>query len=159
MQTTSKQSVFEKEEFESADNQHIYMPYHYNREVVKLGHVIIKWVQSKYNLSDIMTKPVASSIINELRPILLGYGDFAGFVKRLETGPRELTEKSCRELGGVRSQSISVAYSAYSNPPSTWAITPTEYITRGEDHEHTFTGRNRSVSKKAASHGGWDQST
>ena len=32
-----------KEEFVSAGNQHIYMPYHNNREVVKLGHVIIKW--------------------------------------------------------------------------------------------------------------------
>ena len=61
------------------------MSYHYNREVVKLGHVIIKWVQSKYNLSDIMTKPVASSIINELGPILLGYGGFAELIDSLET--------------------------------------------------------------------------
>ena len=89
-----------KEEFVSAGNQHIHMLYHYNREVVILGHVIIKWVQSKYNLSDIMTKPVASSIIDELGPILLGYGGFAELIDRLKTSPRELTEKSCRELGG-----------------------------------------------------------
>ena len=114
-----------KEEFVSAGNQHIYMPYHYNREVVKLGHVIIKWVQSKYNLSDIMTKPVASAIINELGPILLGYGGFTELIERLETSPRELTEKACRELGGISSQSISTAYIVYSNPPSTWTITDT----------------------------------
>ena len=143
-----------KEEFVSTGNQDIYMPYHYNREVVNLGHVIIKWVQSKYNLSDIMTKPVAASIINELGPILLGYGGFAELIDRLETSPRELTEKSCRELGGISSQPISVAYSAYSNPPFTWIITPTGYITRNDDHD-IYTGRNRRVSKKATSHGGW----
>ena len=66
-----------KEEFVSTGNQHIYMAYHYNREVVNLGHVIIKWVQSKDNLSDIMIRPVASTIINELGPIVLGYGGFA----------------------------------------------------------------------------------
>ena len=143
-----------KEEFVSTGNQDIYMPYHYNREVVNLGHVIIKWVQSKYNLSDIMTKPVAASIINELGPILLGYGGFAELIDRLETSPRELTEKSCRELGGISSQPISVAYSAYSNPPFTWIITPTGYITRNDDHD-IYTGRNRCVSKKATSHGGW----
>ena len=145
-----------KEEFVSAGNQHIYMPYHYNEEVVNLGHVIIKWVQSKCILSDIMTKPVASSIINELGPklILLGYGGFAELIDRLETSPRELTEKSCRELGGISSRPISVAYSAYSNPPYTWTITPTGHITRSDDHD-IYTGRNRCVSKKATSHGDW----
>ena len=33
------------------------------------------------------------------------------------------------------SQPISVAYSAYSNPPYTWIRTPTEYITRSDDHD------------------------
>ena len=133
------------------------MPYHYNtcREVVKLGHVIIKWVQSKYNLSDIMTRPVASSIINELGPILLGYGGFAEPIDRLETSPRELTERSCRELGGISSHSISVACSTYSNPHYTWVITPTGYITRSDDHDYIHTGRNRCVSNRATSHGGW----
>ena len=47
-----------------------------------------------------MTKPVASPIINELGPILLGCGGFAELIKRLETSSRELTEEACRELGG-----------------------------------------------------------
>ena len=132
------------------------MPYHYNREAVKLGHVILKWVQSKYNLSDIMTKPVASSIINELGPILLGYKGFAELIKRLETIPRELAEEAYRELGGTSSQSISTAYIAYSNPSSTWAISPTDYyITKGGDRERTITGRNMRVSNKDTSHRGW----
>jgi hypothetical protein len=145
-----------KEEFVSAGNQHIYMPYHYNREVVKLGHVIIKWVQSKYNLSDIMTKPVASAIINELGPILLGYGGFKELIDRLETSPRELTEKACRELGGISSQSISTAYIAYSNPPSTWTLTPSEYINRSLVTRYR---RMRKVSNKDTSHGGWGNGT
>ena len=102
-----------------------------------------------------MIKPVAPSIINQLGPILLGYGCFAELIERLETGPRELTEKSCRELGGISSQAISVACSTYSNPPSTWAITPTGYINRSDDHGYINTGRNRCVSKKDTSHGGW----
>ena len=55
------------------------------------------------------------------------------------------------------SQPISVAYSAYSNPPSIWVITPTGYITRSEDHDYIHTVCNRCVSKKATSNGGWGQ--
>ena len=55
----------------------------------------------------------------------------------------------------ISSQPISVAYSAYSNPPYTWVITPTRYITRSDDHDYIHTGRNRCVSNKATSHGGW----
>ena len=111
-------------------------------------------MQSKYNLSDIMTKPVASSIINELGPILLGYGGFAELIDRLEASPRELTEKSCRELGGISSQPIGVAYSAYSNPQLIWIVSLTGYIIRSDAHD-TYTRRNRRVSKKATSHAGW----
>ena len=54
----------------------------------------------------------------------------------------------------ISSQPISVAYGAYSNPPLTWIRSPTGYIIRSDDHD-TYTGRNRCVSKKATSHGGW----
>ena len=102
-----------------------------------------------------MTKPVMSSIMNELGPILLGYGGFAELIDGLETSPRELTEKSCRKLGGVSSQPIGVEYRAYSNPPYTWVTTPIGYITRSDDHDYIHTGRNRCVSNKAISHEGW----
>ena len=103
-----------------------------------------------------MTKPVASAIINELGPILLGYGGFKELIDRLETSPRELTEKACRELGGISSQSISTAYIAYSNPPYTWTLTPSEYINR---RLVTRYRRMRKVSNKDTSQGGWGYGT
>ena len=50
-----------KNHFVSTGNQHIFMPYHWNRRAVREGHAIVKWVQTNMNISDIMTKPLGGA--------------------------------------------------------------------------------------------------
>ena len=64
-----------KDRFVSTGNQHIFMPYHWNRIAVSGGHAIVKCVQTKFNISDIMTKALDGVTFQRLLSMLCGYGD------------------------------------------------------------------------------------
>jgi hypothetical protein len=95
-----------KEHFVSTGNQHIFQTYHYNQEVIQLGHATVKWVQTKYNLADIMSKAVKTEVINSLGSILCGYGNLQELIDLLESSPQALLEKRCIELGGISHKPI-----------------------------------------------------
>ena len=69
------------------------MPYHWNRRAVKEGHAIVKWVQTKFNISDIMTKPLDGTTFQRFLSILCGYGDISEHLAMLEASTRIHTEK------------------------------------------------------------------
>jgi hypothetical protein len=89
-----------KEHFVSTGNQHIFMPYHWNREVVRARMAAIHWVQTVYNISDMMSKNVATGVLKQLDGLLHGYNDIAGLIKQLESSPRLHTDDN-HKLGGV----------------------------------------------------------
>jgi site-specific DNA-cytosine methylase len=82
-----------KNHFVSTGNQHIFMPYHWNRRAVKEGHAIVKWVQTKFNISDIMTKPLDGNTFQHFLSILCGYEDIAEHLAMLEASTRIHTDK------------------------------------------------------------------
>ena len=95
-----------KEHFVSTGNQHTFQTYHYNQEVIQLGHATVKWVQTKYNLADIMSKAIKTEVINSLGSILCGYGNLQELIVLLESSPHALLEKQCIELGGISHKPI-----------------------------------------------------
>ena len=82
-----------KNHFVSTGNQHIYMPYHWNRRAVREGHATVKWVQTKLNISDIMTKPLDGATFQHFLSILSGYGNIMEHLAMLEASTRIHTEK------------------------------------------------------------------
>ena len=62
-----------REHFISTGNQYIYLHYHFNKEAVELGHVEVRWLQSKLNLADLFTKPVPRQTMEALVGGLTGY--------------------------------------------------------------------------------------
>jgi hypothetical protein len=82
-----------KNHFISTGNQHIFMPYHWNRRAVSEGHATVKWVQTKLNISDIMTKPLDGATFQHLLSILSGYGNIMEHLAMLEASTRIHTEK------------------------------------------------------------------
>ena len=44
-----------------------YAIYHFIRDEIKWGHVIIKWVPSEEQLADILTKPLPVALFNKIR--------------------------------------------------------------------------------------------
>ena len=93
-----------KEHFVTTGNQHIYQPYHFNREAVEMGIVAIHWVSTKLNLADIMTKAVPATVLNDLVDLLCGYGNIQQLTDLIESSPRLHTE-DCRKLEGVSRKS------------------------------------------------------
>jgi hypothetical protein len=89
-----------KEHFVTTGNQHIYMPYHWNREVIEAGMAVIMWVDTLHNVSDIMSKNVAPGVQKTLDPLLSGYGDISKLIQQLEASPRLLTDDN-HKLGGI----------------------------------------------------------
>jgi hypothetical protein len=89
-----------KEHFVTTGNQHIFQPYHWNRQCVLQGHAIVKWIQTKLNISDVLTKAVSAELIKNLGDLLCGYGDLTAFLNMLETSPRLYTDDN-HKLGGV----------------------------------------------------------
>ena len=61
------------EDIVTTGNQYIYLPYHWNKEVVSLGYVQIRDCRTALNLADLFTKPVPSGKIRDLMLPLLGY--------------------------------------------------------------------------------------
>ena len=66
-----------EEEIISSGNQYIYTPYHYNKEVERKGIAKAKWVPTKENLADVMTKCVDAMTHKALVPDLTGNGAMA----------------------------------------------------------------------------------
>ena len=60
-------------DFISTGNQHIYLPYHWIKELVKGMHIEVRYVNTDYNISDLMTKAVTGSTITKLLSKLCGY--------------------------------------------------------------------------------------
>lgn len=65
-----------KEDFVSTGNQYIYLSYHFNKEVVELGFVDVRFVRTKSNFADVFTKPVSKGVSDQLFMKLLGYEKF-----------------------------------------------------------------------------------
>jgi len=61
------------EDFVSTGNQYIYLPYHYNKEVERLGYANFRKKSSKYNLADLFTKPTPKGVNTRLSDYLCGY--------------------------------------------------------------------------------------
>ena len=64
------------EDFVSDGNQYIFLPYHFNKEVTKMGHCDVRFIRTKLNLADCFTKPVSKGVVDALFNILLGYEPF-----------------------------------------------------------------------------------
>ena len=62
-----------KEHFVSTGNQYIYLPYHFNKEAVELGIVDVRWLHTKLNAADLLTKPVPRQVLQALIGGLTGY--------------------------------------------------------------------------------------
>ena len=60
------------EDFVSTGNQYVYLPYHYNKEVVALKYVNFQPKASKANIADSFTKPVSRQVMQTLLPFLVG---------------------------------------------------------------------------------------
>lgn len=50
--------------------KHIDVRYHYVREVIKEGIVDLKWISSREQIADILTKPLPTAVFNQLLPLL-----------------------------------------------------------------------------------------
>ena len=64
--------LLSEEDIVTSGNQHIQVPYHFNKEVIRDGKTVLKWVPSKQNLADLMTKSVDKVTLQNLLPALLG---------------------------------------------------------------------------------------
>ena len=60
------------EDFVSTGNQYVYLPYHFNKEVSRMGYVTFKPKKSEFNIADIFTKAVTRTVLNTLLPYLCG---------------------------------------------------------------------------------------
>ena len=61
------------EDFVSTGNQYVYLPYHFNKEVSRLGYVVFAPKKSEFNLADVFTKPVTRGVLQKLLDHLCGY--------------------------------------------------------------------------------------
>ena len=60
------------EDFVSTGNQYVYLPYHFNKEVSRMGYVTFHAKMSKLNIADIFTKPVTRGVLSILLPYVCG---------------------------------------------------------------------------------------
>ena len=59
-------------DFITTGNQHIYLPYHYIKELVNDKQVQVKYMPTKMNLADIYTKSVSPQVIESLLSYAVG---------------------------------------------------------------------------------------
>ena len=62
-----------KEDFISSGNQYIYLPYHWVKELTRASEIVVRYVPTKANLSDIFTKSVGPDVIRNLYEKITGY--------------------------------------------------------------------------------------
>ena len=75
METTSylQANRLTAEDFISTNNQYIYLPYHWTKELVKKKIIKVPYVCTKMNIADLMTKSVPRETLKALRDKLCGY--------------------------------------------------------------------------------------
>ena len=61
-----------EEDIITCGNQFMQVPYHYNKEAVKMGIAIMRYIQSTDNLADILTKAVSKQVLERLLPAMIG---------------------------------------------------------------------------------------
>jgi hypothetical protein len=62
-----------KKDFVSTGNQHLVLPYHWIKELVKDKYISVHYVPTKMNLADLFTKPVTRQVIETLLSQLTGH--------------------------------------------------------------------------------------
>lgn len=62
-----------EEDIITCGNQFMQVPYHYNKEAVAMGVVIMIYISTLDNLADLFTKSVSKQVLQRLLPALLGY--------------------------------------------------------------------------------------
>ena len=82
------------EDFLSSGNQYICLPYHFCKEVANNGYVQFKEKRTKYNISDIFTKPTNVATTKLLTPYVTGYTQIS---HKGDVGAEELTAKQQKE--------------------------------------------------------------
>ena len=69
----------------TSGNQYIDQYYHFNKEKVGEGLMLILWVDTTLNIADIYTKPLTRAQCESLMPLLLGYGSgIPALVKKIQ---------------------------------------------------------------------------
>ena len=61
--------------------KHINVKYHYIRSQLKEGMIQMKWIETKEQLADIMTKAMPPLRFNYLQPIIMGIGTIFNIIK------------------------------------------------------------------------------
>jgi len=79
-------TLYSREDLISPGNKFIIQDYHYAKECVERGVTCPRRVDTKDNISDILTKSVTRPIITRLRPPITGYG---GLLDRPPDPPRD----------------------------------------------------------------------
>ena len=62
-----------RERFISPGNQYIYTAHHLNKKAVQLGIADIRWLSTKINIADLLTKPVSRQVFTNLVDQLTGH--------------------------------------------------------------------------------------
>ena len=62
-----------KDDFISTGNKYIYQPYHWVKELVKGGYIVVEHKRTDLNLSDLFTKPVPRQVFDALSRKLKGF--------------------------------------------------------------------------------------
>ena len=61
-----------EEDIITCGNQFMQVPYHYNKEAVALGVVLMRYIPTADNLADLMTKSCSKQVLEKLLPALTG---------------------------------------------------------------------------------------
>jgi len=74
MLITDNQSAYAmfRNDVQHSRTKHIDIRHHFIRETIKLGEVKMKWVESKHQLADLLTKPVEKQTFIQLRQKVMG---------------------------------------------------------------------------------------
>lgn len=69
-------NLLSEEDIVTCGNQFIQLPYHYTKQEVKAGHIIVLSVSSTDNLADLLTKATSGQVCAKLIPALTGYDHY-----------------------------------------------------------------------------------
>ena len=61
-----------EEDIITCGNQFMQVPYHYNKEAIKMGVVVMRYIPTVDNLADILTKAVSRQVLERLLPAVIG---------------------------------------------------------------------------------------
>ena len=86
-------NLLAEEDIVTCGNQFIQLPYHYTKQEVRAGNIIILYVGTEDNLADLMTKATSKQVCAKLVPALTGYdcGLLEQILERTRTRSRTLS--------------------------------------------------------------------